>query len=62
MDELLLVFFIRMVIDQENTKLLGQPEREPPQVFDFNLGALDKILGPMLYQNDPAESGNHEAS
>jgi hypothetical protein len=50
-----------MVIDQRNTKLLGQPEREPPEVFDFNLGALDKILGSMLYQNDPAESGNHKA-
>jgi hypothetical protein len=32
----------------------------PPQVFDFNLDALDKILGPMLYQNHPAEGGNHE--
>jgi hypothetical protein len=48
------------VINQENIKLLGQPEGEPPQVFDFNLNALDKILGSMLYQNDPAESGNHE--
>jgi hypothetical protein len=60
MDELLLVFFI----DGDRpgqTKLLGQPEREPPQVFDLNLGALDKILGAMLDQNDPAESGNHEA-
>jgi hypothetical protein len=32
----------------------------PPQVFDFNLDALDKVLGPMLYQNHPAEGGNHE--
>jgi hypothetical protein len=49
-----------MVIDQD-TKLFGQPKREPPQVFDFNLRSLEKILGPMLYQNDPAETGNQEA-
>jgi hypothetical protein len=49
-----------MVIDEGNIKLLGKPERQPSQVFDFNLDALDKILGPMLYQNDPAEGGNDE--
>jgi len=49
-----------MMIDQEDLRLFRQPEREPPQIFDFNLDALDKVLGPMFYQNDPAEGGNHE--
>jgi hypothetical protein len=49
-----------MAIDQRTLNYLDNRNVNPPQVFDFNLDALDKILGPMLYQNHPAEGGNHE--
>jgi DNA polymerase-3 subunit gamma/tau len=40
--------------------LLEKPEREPSQVFDFDFGAFDEILGSVFYQNDPAKRGNRE--
>jgi hypothetical protein len=49
-----------MVIDQKEVRSPRQPEREPAQVFDFNLDALDKVVGSMFDQNDPAEGGHHE--
>jgi hypothetical protein len=51
----------RISVTAESTKeLLDNRNVNPPQVFDFNPDALDKILGSMLYQNHPAEGGNHE--
>jgi len=46
---------------EARTGLLEKPEGEPSQVLDFNLGTLQKILGSVLYQYDPAERGNREA-
>ena len=48
------------MIDQEISNYLDNRNVNPPQVFDFNPDALDKILGSVLYQNHPAEGGNHE--
>jgi hypothetical protein len=45
---------------EARSKLLEKPEGEPSQVFDFNLGAFQKILGSVLYHYDPAKSGNRE--
>src|ERR1700726_555890 len=36
-------------------RLLEKPECEPSQIFDFDLCTLDEILGPVLYNNDPAK-------
>jgi hypothetical protein len=47
-------------IEQRRLNYLDNRNVNPPQVFDFNLDALDKILRPMLDQNHPGEGGNHE--
>jgi hypothetical protein len=40
--------------------LLEKPEREPSQVFDFDFGAFDEILGSVFYQNDPTKRRDHK--
>ena len=39
---------------------LKKTESEPSQIFDFNLGALDEILGSVFYQNDPTKRRDHK--
>src|ERR1700693_3999021 len=45
---------------RQRHRLLEKPECEPSQIFDFDLCTLDEILGPVLYHNHPAKSGNCE--